>query len=327
MMSPFRFVVISDTHFFAPGKGVDGSWWNRGLGSQSERIAESMVRSVRALAPDLVIHCGDFTADSTLDSYERGVAAMEEIGCPWYGVLGNHDAWSPGVRGAFRSRFSAEGGGCYYSVRASNVRFIFLDSCFWATTDGSVVPYRHSDSDTDAEIEGLSFSRDQLQWLADQLNGNSEETVILVSHAPLDHKERYRMSTLPKGKRPNEEWLTCSEFGLPDAHLAAELRDIIGKHARVKMALAGHWHLNDVMLSRNTAYCLTSSLREYPFEFRLVEVSETAISVSTHGLDDEGLNEESYLSDWGNDWVRGTEADRRFVVKRRATDDAEIRDA
>jgi hypothetical protein len=47
----------------------------------------------------------------------------------------------------------------------------------------------------------------------------------------------------------------------------------------------------------------------------LVEVNETEMSVSTHGLSDEGLAAESFVAEWGNDWVKGTPADRQFSVK------------
>jgi 3',5'-cyclic AMP phosphodiesterase CpdA len=108
MKKSFRFVVLTDTHVSAPGKGVDGTWWNKVLGSQSQRIAESIIETITALSPDFIIHCGDFTEDSTMDSYHFGLEVMQQMGCPWYVVPGNHDTWATEVRSAFRSRYSLE---------------------------------------------------------------------------------------------------------------------------------------------------------------------------------------------------------------------------
>ena len=43
----------------------------------------------------------------------------------------------------------------------------------------------------------------------------------------------------------------------------------------------GHWHINDINVVNGVVYCQTASLREWPFEFRLVEVSERTVSNST----------------------------------------------
>ena len=56
-----RFVILTDTHFAPPGRGVDGQWWNRTLVSRSAEISEALITTVKKLSPDFIIHCGDFT--------------------------------------------------------------------------------------------------------------------------------------------------------------------------------------------------------------------------------------------------------------------------
>jgi hypothetical protein len=175
--------------------------------------------------------------------------------------------------------------------------------------DGCIAPYLDWARYDAGEIKSLSYTHDQLQWLDNQLAINSDKPAILVSHTPLQHKENYHVGTLPYGKPADGPWR-----GMTDAALSGEVLDIVRKHANVKIAFAGHWHINDVTVDRGTVFCMTSALREYPFEFRLVEVNETEMSVSTHGLNDKGLNEESFIKDWGNDWVKGTQADREFSL-------------
>jgi hypothetical protein len=56
-------------------------------------------------------------------------------------------------------------------------------------------------------------------------------------------------------------------------------------------------------------------MREYPFEFRIVDVSQNEIYVSTHGLRDPAFSHASLIPERNNYWVAGEEDDRTFVVK------------
>ncbi len=72
------FVVMTDTHFAAPGTGKDGAWWNKEITSQSASIAESLVSTVKDLNPDFIIHCGDFTDASDPDVRVAAVGGRVE---------------------------------------------------------------------------------------------------------------------------------------------------------------------------------------------------------------------------------------------------------
>ena len=39
-----RFAIITDTHFFAEGRGRDGVWWNRTLSSRSLEVGHGIWR-------------------------------------------------------------------------------------------------------------------------------------------------------------------------------------------------------------------------------------------------------------------------------------------
>jgi len=96
-----RFAVVADTHFYAEGRGCDGVWWNRTLSSRSLEIGRCLVETLTAFAPDFVIHCGDLPGSCDLRDWEAGMAIMDQLGCPSYGAIGNHETWNPGVRAAF----------------------------------------------------------------------------------------------------------------------------------------------------------------------------------------------------------------------------------
>jgi len=311
-----RFIVMADTHFFAPGNGVDSTWWNRALGSQCERVAASIVETITEFKPDFVINCGDFTGHCNIDNYNYGVEIMNELGCPWYMTVGNHDCELPDVRRAVSSRLGLPKERCYYSELINGILFVFLDSCYWRNSDGLVSAYPDKNDGEAGKIADMdiSFCREEIQWLDNQLRHNADKSVILVSHAPIAHKEVYEISTLPGGKPTAEHLLKPAEYGIEVA-MREEVIKVINGHRNVKLAFAGHWHINDVTKIQDTVYCQTASLREYPFEFRLVESDGASLAISTHGLKDGGLNEESFVKEWGNYWVRGAESDRQCVVK------------
>ena len=96
---------------------------------------------------------------------------------------------------------------------------------------------------------------------------------------------------------------------------SGKVLDVIKRYKNVKMVFSGHWHIHDAFVEDGIVFCQTASMREYPFEMRVVE--ETApgfLSVRTIGLDNESYAKASYCTDMGNRWVRGTPESREFTV-------------
>ena len=293
-----RFVVIGDTHFFAPGRGKDGIYWNRTLQSRSAEIGAAVVASVSSLQPEFVIHCGDLTGRCDLENFAMGRQVMDRLGCPWYLIPGNHDTWYPGVRDALSDLFSLPRGQCYYTFSRGEIGFVFLDTCYWQARDGSISPYLDKVLYDAGMIDGLAVPRTEIDWLENVLERYSDKKVILVSHAPLGFKKTYPAKETPIGLANRDE-----------------LRSLMSRFPNVILALAGHWHINDVYVENGTVFCQTSSLREYPFEFRMVEVGDDGLSITTHGLNDSAFQQASLIPEKGNDWIAGTPTDRNYVIK------------
>ncbi len=57
---------------------------------------------------------------------------------------------------------------------------------------------------------------------------------------------------------------------------------------------------------------MTGALREYPYEVRLAEYDGASLQISTHPLDVPELRRISYMEEWGNRWVEGTQEAREF---------------
>lgn len=310
-----RFAVISDTHFYAPGAiSGNATCWNQVLRPRSMEIGACLVDTINELGAEFVIHCGDLTGFCDLENWEAGCQVLDQLDCPWYAVLGNHDTWFPGVRDAFSARFGLPPGQCNYSRDLAGMRFLFLDLAHWRDRQGGVSPYLDKEAYDAGQIAGLSAGAEGTRWLEKELASTSDRPVVLVSHPPLGFKAGYPLGTLPKGK-PAPGDLVPVESIMSDVMEREALRDLIRQSPDVRMAFAGHWHIHDATYEDGVCYCQTASLREYPFEVRVVDVEPGKLRVSTAPLKDAGFQKASYVPAWNNDWVRGSHADRTFAVE------------
>jgi hypothetical protein len=309
-----RFAVIADTHFFAPHLAPeDKLYWNRVLQSRSPEIARNLVDTINCIGPDFVIHCGDFTGLCDMGNYEFGCRIMDQLTCPWYAVLGNHDTWYPGVRAAFSARMDLPPGCCHYARDLAGMRVLFLDVAYWTSAGGETSPYLDKDLYDSGQIAGMGPTLAELDWLDSELRECRDRPAILVSHAPLGFKDAYAVGTLPRG-RPAQTTPTSLADYMGDMLLRHELRQTVRRHRHVKAAFAGHWHIHDVAVDDGVVYCQTASLREYPFDLRLVRRLGDSLHVSTIPLRDSTFPGDSYVAEWGNDWVAGLPGDRDFVI-------------
>jgi hypothetical protein len=311
---PHRFIVLSDTHFIKPGQAAeDKTWWNRVLETQCVEIGAALVQTLNRLEPEFVVHCGDFTGRSDLDSYEIGVDIMNRLDCPWYVVPGNHDTWLPGVRAALAGRCQQRGVDCYYARDLAGLRFIFLDVAYWTSTAGDTRPYLNLELFERGEIAGMGPSPEELVWLEHEL-ATSDGPVVLISHAPLGYQPAYPIRTMPNGEPPHQPRTSIAEL-MGDVWQRRALRELMRRYPRVKVAFAGHWHICDMVREDGTTFCQTAALREYPFEFRQVTIDDERLSITTLGLDDDSFQSQSYIKAWENRWVAGTDTDRSFQVE------------
>jgi hypothetical protein len=134
----------------------------------------------------------------------------------------------------------------------------------------------------------------------------------------LKYKNLYPVATLPDGTAI-EEGKGCSPALFVDAlniHLANkdEVTSLFKGYNNIKAAFSGHWHMNSVYSHDSIVFCQTCSLREFPFEFRVVDVTEKSLEVTTHPLLTGEFAQESYLKDRKNSWVKGNPEDRDFTI-------------
>ena len=306
-----RFVVMSDTHFIAPPADQEGTWWNRTTHRFSREMGEALVETVTGLSPDFAVHCGDFTGMDTRKNYEFGVEFMDQLGCPWFGVPGNHDTWSYETREGFSKTFGCSEGKWSYSCEIPGLKFFFLDVVHWYSENGECSPFFDREKYDSGKITGMGPSEKDLIWLEKELE-KTHLPAVIVSHAPAAFKESYPLKTLPYGK-PVKAPMTPPSGFINDIIGREKLYRLTQKYPVVKVCFAGHWHINDALTFGGVLYVQTGCLREFPYEIRLVEYSEGRFRITTHGLKVQELREISYIKEWGNRWVEGEPDVREFV--------------
>jgi len=309
-----RFVVISDTHFRVPGSVTeDKTFWNRVLRTRIGEVGECLIETINVIAPDFVVHCGDITGLCEMRNWDFACSLLDRLDCPWFAVLGNHDTWFPGLREAFSARFARASDRCYYRRDLLGMRFLFLDTVHWYTREGSISPYLDKELYDHGEIAGMGPSDEQLAWLSDQLARSQGWPVALVNHSPLGYRSVYPVSTMPKGQ-PSDTGRTSLENYFGPVMRRSEMRETIRCYGNVRVVFAGHWHIFDKVTQDGVVHCQTGSLREYPFEIRVVEVGRNRLEVETVPLLSGGFQAASLIPEWHNEWIAGSASDRTFSV-------------
>jgi 3',5'-cyclic AMP phosphodiesterase CpdA len=304
-----RFVVISDTHFYAPRTiAEDDVYWNGVLQTRSPEIGACLVETIDELNPDFVIHCGDITGLCELENWAFACRLLDGLRCPWYAALGNHDTWYPGVREAFAERFGA----CYYRRDLAGIRFLFLDLVHWYDSQGHRSPYR--DLIETSQIGGMGADDEQLRWLEAELAADTDRPIALVSHPPLGFKPAYPIASWPRGE-PVIERPTPLDPLFGEVVYRSTIQAALRSAPHVKVAFAGHWHIMDATHQDGVVHCQTASLREFPFEIRTVEIDSATMKIRTVPLKDPAFRQASFLPAWNNAWVSGSPADRAFGVE------------
>jgi predicted phosphodiesterase len=318
-MIMMRFVVMSDTHFYVSDKVKHSIFWNRSLEGKGEEIAQCIVHTIKRIDPDFIIHCGDFIDRGYKKCFEFAKQKMDELLVPWYLVPGNHDVLGTIIRNEISLLYDLPYGQNYYSKNIGPIHFIFLDTCYWLTTDKSILLHRDEQLYKAGMLKGYVMPPEELSWLKEELEANRHKNVILISHLPLKYKSTYPIATLPDGTEI-EYGAGCSPKLFLDSFKMNllnedEVSSLIKGYDNIKAVFSGHWHINDVYNHEGIIFCQTCSLREYPFELRVVDIKEKSLEVTTQPLISSEFAEKSFVKERKNYWVKGRPSDRNFTIK------------
>ncbi len=301
-----KFAVITDTHYVYPTGDADSHLWNKQLLSMTETLADRLVKRIRAAGVDFVIHCGDLTHDGDHASMEFAKETFSQFGCPIFIIPGNHDTAENNSRELLASWFCMKDNRSFYMELIGDLRFVFIDTAYGHLADGTetaVMKWRDKSA-----YRGAGPSAEQLDWLAEEFARDTIVPTIVVAHHPFAAKPAYPQR-LPR--LPND---LATRTRQPDKALfpiySERLLSLVCANPNVKAVFAGHWHINDAFDVGATKFIYTSSLIEFPFEFRIVEVKGDKLSSTLMPLEGDDLSKLSLVPEWNNSWARGEEGDR-----------------
>ncbi len=297
----WRFVQISDPHL---GSYTDGRWNNAFVCTMMPDVMKCLRRDLRELKPDFILATGDLTGLPTRDATYGARDFLDWLGYPYYPMTGNHDSAEEHSRTWFCEAYGARlpGGTPRYSFLHENLRFVVFDAS-WAWRDGKLMP--HSDAGTqliqedDTDRAKWALTDEQLAWLDAELSRDSARPTIVSCHYP----------AIPIPER--SRWPGMKDAG--SLQNGAAVRAVLKKHPQVRAYFAGHLHMNIVEVVDGVTHVVTSSLPEYPCEYREVAVGNDRMIVTSRGLSDPSFAARSLLP--GRGWTAGGLGDRSVAIE------------
>lgn len=297
----WRFVQVSDPHL---GSTRDGKWNNGFLCTMMPDVMRCLKRDLAPLKPDFILATGDIASQQTRDAMFAARDLMDSLGFPYYPMGGNHDFVLEKSRQWFLEAFHAHlpVKNTYYSFTHKNLHFAVLDA-WWLWSDGTLSPVsersvaRHQHID----LQGARWALppEQLEWLDRDLSKHGDTPTMVVCHYPaIDIPERMcRPGMQNAGKLENGDLLL----------------DVMGRHGSVKAMIAGHVHMHFIEPVDGVLHITTGALPEYPTEFRVFDVYDDRVEVTTKGLSDTSFAARSLIP--GNEWTAGTPQDRTATIR------------
>lgn len=161
-MNKVKFAVFTDLHYDHIPDGM-------------ERLKQ-FINRVKAKDVDFIIQLGDLCTPK--DENKMVIQMLDELGLPHYHVLGNHDCeyMSKDHFLNFTKLTNT-----YYRFKCKNTKFIVLDTCF-IKRDDRYHDYRKEHYDKTKDIYPI-IPDGQLEWLKDELSGDSDYFVIFSHHS------------------------------------------------------------------------------------------------------------------------------------------------
>ncbi len=300
----FTFVIITDTHVDVRPQATDGKWWNRTLHTLSLEVLSAAVQEIEARAPDFVVHCGDVTDKSDEVSFRKSAQVLEALPMPLHFLPGNHDTYESGSRQLAARLFHVEQARFHRTEHVGRWRLIFIDAAYWQNKDGSVGEAFSAENYFDMTTPELV-----LTWLRTEFARDNETPTLCFMHPMVVVRPGYPVSRLPGGGLPPPHPVDLSEDIFP----SREIRPILAGAACVKAVFSGHGHFHDCVVEDDILYCSTGAMEEYPCEMRLVKIFPNRLETEVFGLADNDCAQQSYIQEWGNDWVAGREQDRSMT--------------
>ncbi len=246
-----RFAILTDAHIGSAGRAD---------------LARIAVREINELEPEFVVIPGDFTEDGEPEQFALAKEIFDGFSCPYYVVLGNHDAVQRSTREGTGERFYKEAFGqpaADHVVECGDLQVALVDS-----TDPTASPFpdwdvaRGAVGGIAAGVDSGALKPGQAEALAERLD-RSRRTLLV------QHHELHPFPGFPPVK-----------FALREEDAAAEL-DALSRHNLIGV-VAGHTHRSAVLKVGSPATVTQleiPSLKDWPFAYSIAGVTDAGVQV------------------------------------------------
>ncbi len=286
-----RFIYLSDTHWGTAQMGY----------CQQPDYAQNLPQILAALeqwiakngAVDFVLHGGDMI-DSTSGENIQRAAELFRLSVPVYLCLGNHDLTCANALEMWLELappFFADGPN--FSVET--------DDCLLhiAPNQWGPEPYFWNG------VQEPHFLAEQQQFLRAALERVSEKVHLFSTHSPV--------CGVPTTQTGFEE-----PYHNPPEDFAAGISELTHTRAHLACVLGAHSHINSHVERDGTHFISSSGFAETPFDFKLFEIEDGRVTMSTMNL----LPQVDFVAEYDFDktFVQGRKVDRSFVWEKALAD-------
>lgn len=304
-MKPFKFFLITDTHYFAPSLGCYGEEYHNFMQFEQKCFAETSAVNKAAVkwlsetdSADTVLIAGDLSFNGEKESHLEFIELLRELknaGKRIFVITAGHDfnekcfAFDHTGRLEFPGTPREELFDLYYEFGFSDAISVHKESLSYVAQLSDGVRLLALNNDGDSENKH-TYTPSQLEWILSQIRKGREEgqMMFVMNHYPL----------LP----------ACPIFGLiGDAVMpkADEITTLFADEG-VHLCFTGHMHNQSIKLKTtekgNKFYDVcTGSLIGCPAYMRLVEIEDKStvkiesIPVPDFQWDMDGLTTEEYF--------------------------------
>ncbi|MDD2480254.1 MAG: metallophosphoesterase [Victivallaceae bacterium] len=278
-----KFLYIADTH--VGGSDSVGYMQQKRYLKYFEEVIAVFVEWIKQRGDiDFVIHGGDMVENSSTENIAKAVQLFEQLPCPIYLALGNHDLteddsinkWLATAPAFFRDQ-SVD-----FSFIQENMKFDLL-SCHWGEQD-----YYWNNSEPQIPY----LNKKQIGLTA----GDGNNYQVLVTHSPIF------------GLPPEQTGLgKC--LHPPTGNFGSVIHSLALKQG-ISLVLGAHTHMNMHVCKDGIHYVTVSAFSETPFEFKFFELIGKSISMQTVSLIDLLGIKGTY--DFNKTYTQGRACDRSF---------------
>lgn len=293
--------VISDTHFW-PGSEVCFGTEEEQLQPWSEEIHAAFLEEMRRVAPDLLIHLGDFSCGGGVfhmpeAEFRTTITEMErdyrELPLRFYAVPGNHDCPHGATDYAFAEKLFGLRPRMGRTIDLEHARLVLLNA------QGHSPAQMRAALPNDPTYGWVDES--ELSRLDQALAEAGSRPVLILTHQLLH--------------RWSNPYPWTDFYGIRNADAVLE---IIARHGNVRAVIQGHAHILDaqeVMIGgRPVHFIINPALIQYPLGWLHLALSSEVLEIRYHPLPLPALSERSRTAGKGSDWRCNPNAAKPFQV-------------